>query len=366
MSTEIQKDEIVALSKDLIHIPSYTGNQEAMSSVLERAKNELTGYNFREFLEPNSGIKSLIFYNTSDLPINFRVILNGHLDVVSGKPEQFNPYEKDGMLYGRGASDMKAGLATQLLVFKNLAKSLKYPIGLQIVTDEETGGFNGTGLQVANGIKADMVISGESTDLDINNERKGVLVLKVTSYGKPGHAAYPSKADNAVVKVANLAVKLTEKYPIPKSEEEWVTTVNIANIQTPNQEHNKVPDVASALLDFRHVPKDSKASLVKSVEEIAAPDTIVKVDRQGFAPYIDPSHKDLVLLAKSVKAVLGREAKFIRKSGSSDSRHFAEIGSVAVDFGPVGYGLHSDLEYGDIESYQKYAQILQNFLISLK
>lgn len=365
MSSEIKRDDIVSLSKDFIRIPSNTGDREALNAALKRTIQELSDFNHQEFVEPQSGTESVIFYNTSELPTNFRVVLNGHIDVVSGNPEQYKPYEKDGMLYGRGASDMKAGLATELLVFKSLANQLEYPIGLQIGTDEETGGFNGTGYQVASGIRSDMVISGESTDLDINNERKGVLVLIATSYGKPGHAAYLERADNATVKIAQLAVRLADKFPIPE-EEQWVTTMNIANIQTPNREHNKVPDVASMFLDFRHVPQDSKASLIKIVEDVSIPRTEVKIDRQGYAPYVDPTHKDLVLLAQKVEEELGRKAKFIRKSGSSDSRHFAEKGSAAVDFGPIGYGLHSDNEYGDIESYQQYARILQSFLLSLK
>ena len=361
----VNKDKIIQLTKDFIMIPSVKGNNEAIDMTLSLAKKELDGFAVEEFVEPSSGTKSLLFFNTGRRPENFRILLNGHLDVVSAMPEQFNPYIADGKLYGRGSSDMKAAATVELLVFKHLAQGLLYPIGLQLVTDEETGGFNGTGYQVKQGVRANLVISGESTELDINNERKGVLVLELTTHGKSAHAAYLYQGDNAVVKMARFITDLSEAFPIPV-EEEWITTLNIAGIYTQNNEHNKVPDKATALLDFRHIPLDTKDNLRKKVKDLAPDETDLFTFKEGVAPYTDPNHPDLVLLSKCIESVTGKPAKFIRKSGSSDSRHFAEFGSTTIDFGPRGVGLHTDVEYGDIESYTQYAQILTQFLTRIK
>lgn len=363
---EYSSDKIVGLVKDFINIPSVTGNREAMRNALDRAGLELEGFPHEKFVAPNSGSESVLFFNTPTRPEEFRVILNGHLDVVSGQPSQFNPYVENGKLYGRGSYDMKGGAAVELLVFRHLAKNLPYPIGLQLVTDEEIGGFDGTGYQITQGVRSKMVISGESTELNINNERKGVLVLEVTAQGKAAHAAYPHRGDNAVVKIAKFVTDISREFPITK-EEKWITTLNVSGIYTSNKEHNKVPDITTAVFDIRHIPQEDKDSIRSRVKKLT-PDGIVVRDGEGagIASFSDPSQPDLVLLASCIESITRRPTKFIRKSGSSDSRHFSEIGSTSIDFGPSGEGLHSDVEYGIIESYQQYAEILASFLQKLR
>lgn len=183
------QNSIASLVKDLIAIPSTKDNPDALKQTLEVAKKELEGFTAEEF--ESNGIPSLLVYKETKRPEHFKVILNAHLDVVPAKNNQYAVTEKDGKWYGRGTNDMKAATAVEILVFKELAKQLPYSIALQLVTDEEIGGFHGTKYQVAQGIKGDFVIAGEPTNFGINNKAKGIIWAKVTTKGKIAHGAYP-------------------------------------------------------------------------------------------------------------------------------------------------------------------------------
>jgi len=140
-----------------------------------------------------------LVYFQKTRPNNFKIILNAHLDVVSGRKEQYKPYEKDGKLFGRGAIDMKGAAAVEILVFKEIAKKVSYPLALQLVTDEEIGGFCGTKYQIEKGVRADFVIAGEPTDFGVNNKAKGIIWLKIKTKGKAAHGAYPWRGKKCLI-----------------------------------------------------------------------------------------------------------------------------------------------------------------------
>src|SRR3989344_7600611 len=142
-------NEILSLGKRLISIRSVQGNPKAMNEALDAAVAGLLDFTI-EWFESN-GVKSVLVYNSKKRPNKFKVLLNGHLDVLPGKDYQYKPKIEANRLYGVGALDMKANLACLVMVFKDVADKVVYPLGLQIVTDEETGGFDGTKYQVEKG-----------------------------------------------------------------------------------------------------------------------------------------------------------------------------------------------------------------------
>src|SRR3712207_3272476 len=89
------------------------------------------------------------------------LILNAHVDVVPGRPDQFEPFERDGRIYGRGTQDMKGSAAAMLLLLKDLASAGRHPsVSWQFVTDEEIGGDHGTGYLFAQGYTGDFFVAG--------------------------------------------------------------------------------------------------------------------------------------------------------------------------------------------------------------
>ncbi|MBU0569163.1 M20/M25/M40 family metallo-hydrolase, partial [Patescibacteria group bacterium] len=328
------KSQILKLSQKLIKINSTKKNSELLRKVLELAKKELDGFKCRKFVK--NGNSSLLFYNTTKFPKKFKILLNAHLDVVSGKKSQFRPYVKNGKLYGRGALDMKSASTVMILIYKKLANKINYPIGLQIVTDEETGGFNGTKHQIEKGVKADFVIAGESTDFNINNKAKGIIWAKITVKGITAHGAYLWKGINAIEKMNSFINKLYKEFPTP-NKEVWETTVNVAKIETTNKTFNKIPDKCILSLDVRYIPKDEKA-IIDKLRKILPKDFKLEIKVNESCQFTKGDNSFIRLLQSITKKVTKKPSKLISQHGGADIRHFNKVGCAGVSFGPIGKG----------------------------
>lgn len=351
--------DILDLTKKLISIPSVVGNEKAMTEILEICKKILKNFPSKKFIK--NGSKSILFYNKKNLPKKFKLILNAHLDVVPGKKNQFKPFIKEDKLFGRGASDMKATAAVFIILFSKIAKTLNYPIGLQLVTDEEIGGFSGTGFQVDKGIKTDFIIAGEPTNMSINNEAKGILWIEFIIKGKSAHSAYLWNGDNAIAKTSSLVNLLLKHFPSPQTEE-WQTTCNIAKIETKNDAINKVPDHCRLVVDIRYVPEDLK-KVRDIISKFENSFTSVKYLEEGSVSFSNKNNKTIKLLRKVLRNN-GQPDQFIKKHGSSDVRFYNALGMDGITFGPIGAGLHSDNEWVSLKSLSIYYKVIKDLLSS--
>lgn len=355
-------NQIISLSKKFISIPSTQENKKELKRILEIAKKELEGFTIEEF--EKDGVPSLLAYYGKTRPKRFKIILNAHLDVVPGPDHMFEPVVKKNRIYGRGAYDMKTAAAIELLVFKEMAKKIRYPLALQLVTDEEIGGFNGTKYQIEKGVRADFVIAGEPTRFGVNNKAKGIIWIKIKTSGKSAHGAYVWQGTNAILIMNQVLSKLIKLFPIPKKNA-WKTTVNIARIETSNQTFNKVPDDCTTLLDIRYRPED-KNILLKKIKKILPENA--KMEVVSFEPpqFTDKKNPYVEALRNSVKRIGGKLAPVISKHGGSDIRHFNQTGCDGVTFGPWGLGSHTDNEWVAIRSLSYYYLMLKDFLTSLE
>lgn len=354
-------NKIVNLSKDLISIRSTSDNAAELDKILEIALSNLKDYTIERF--ENKGVKSTLIYNAQKRPSKFRIILNGHLDVIPGKDYQYLPKIEGDKLYGVGAMDMKASIACFITVFKEVADKVNYPLALQLVTDEEIGGFNGTKYQIENGIKADFVIAGESTGLNIANRAKGVLQAKISTKGKTAHGAYPWRGENAILKMNQFLDSLYKRYPIP-AKQEWVTTVNLSKIETSNESFNKIPDDCEISLDIRYIPEEAD-TIVNTIKELLPKNFKMDIVEQEPAVETDEDNQYLKILQKAAEKVMNKRVLFYGAQGTSDARHFTRVGINGVEFGPVGENIGSDDECVSIKSLDQYYQILKNFLLSI-
>jgi succinyl-diaminopimelate desuccinylase len=354
-------DQIVSLSKKLITIPSIKGDTENLHLALKIAKQPLENFNRKEFSSNN--VPSALFYNTQDIPEKFKIILNAHLDVVNAPRKQFNPIERNGKLLGRGAYDMKATTAAMILVFREVAEKVNYSIGLQIVTDEEIGGYNGAKYQIDQGIRAEFAITGEPTDMHIVNEFKGMLRFRVSFHGKTAHGAYPWRGENAIWKMTHFLAAIEKEFPVPK-EQIWKSTVNLATIETTNKTFNMVPNDCSASFDLRFVPEE-EATILERVKKLLPPDAEFSITVKEHHHFTHEDNPFIQMLHEKIHHVSGEIPVIRANQGSGDLRYFTEVGGNGVEFGPLGGGHHSDDEWVDIQSLGKYYDILKDFLLSL-
>jgi len=356
----IMINQIISLTKRLISIPSTKDNPKEIKRALELALTQLKEFTVERF--ESNGSPSALIYLGKTRQEKFKIILNGHLDVVPATAEQFTPKDINGRLYGRGADDMKAATAALILLFKDTVGRLNYPLALQLVTDEEMGGNNGVRHQIDKRVRGDFFITGESTNLDIKNEAKGVIWLKIITGGKAAHGAYLWLGDNALWKLKKILDKIEKEFPVP-AKETWKTTINLAKISTSNLTANKVPDYAEALLDIRYISSEAK-TISKKIRRLVGDQAKIEFIENEPVHYSDKDDQYIQTLKKITRKNLGREIKIIKGHGASDARHYSRVGIAGVEFGPVGAGLHSDNEWVNLKSLESYYQILKQFLLS--
>ncbi len=361
-------EDFLAAASELLAVPSTADRpaelERALGYVLDFVGTGFTVERFTSAGKPSA----LVYPEGHDAPERprFRVILNAHLDVVPAPPEQFRP-RRDGMrLYARGAQDMKVSALAEALAFRELAGSVGYPLALQLVTDEEVGGRNGTRYQIERGVRGEFVVIGETSGLRIVTESKGMLGVTLRASGRGAHSAYQWLGDNALVKLNRSVHNVLARYPVA-TEEAWRTTVNVARVHTPNQARNQIPAEAEAWLDIRFPPEDTDlggktdAEIAAYLQSFCEPGVTAVVDHLDAPQNADRGRPEIARLAEAARAQ-GYRPDFLRKHGTGDGRFYGEAGVTAVAFGVGGHGQHGADEYADITTIAPYYRALTQFL----
>jgi succinyl-diaminopimelate desuccinylase len=363
----VESESFLACARELLAIPSTADRPEALHRALEFVL-DVVGPGFTVERFESRGKPSALVYLGTSRP-SFQVIFNAHLDVVPAQPEQFQPRLEGTRLYGRGAHDMKVSALVQAMVFRDLAGRLDYPIALQLVTDEEVGGQDGTLHQLEHGVGGEFVIIGEQSCLRVVTESRGLLTAYFRAEGRSGHSAYQWLGDNAILKLMSSVDKLLASYPVA-TEEVWRTTVNLACIETTNSAFNQIPADAQARLDIRFPAEDTDLNgrtvneITEHLATFCVPGVTVAVTSVGPPHWVDHQRREVRLLQQAARNQ-GYQADVMRKHGAADSRFFYQRGIDAVIFGIGGDGLHGPHEYVDITTVGPYSRALTEFLTDL-
>ena len=292
-----------------------------------------------------------------------RLIFHGHIDVVPGHPEQFTPRLDGGRLYGRGAYDMKAALAAMMLAVADLSRSRLRGVEVEliVVPDEERSepGENATQIMVRQGLRADFVVCGEPTDMQVGVQAKGVLMLRIDVPGTAAHGSTPWLGDNAVLRAVDLYRRISE---LPFASESAPLferpSINLGRIQG-GDAVNKVPDLCRMEVDLRYLPGQSPDEVLRQVRALD-PQARLEVVLERPPADVSPDH----VMVRALLAAAGRHepsATSVGRDGASDAVAFIEVGVPAVEFGPRGAGHHGPEEYVEIESLPPYRRALAEF-----
>jgi succinyl-diaminopimelate desuccinylase len=363
-STSVTLERLLAEAAELIAIRSTADRPADLRRALDFVL-EVVGPGFAVEHFASNGKPSALLYPAGPRP-DFRIIVNAHLDVVPGAPGQFRARRDGDRLYGRGAHDMKVAALVLATVFRETAADLPYPIALQLVTDEEVGGQDGTAHQIARGVTAGFVVIGEQSGLRVVAESRGIAQARLLAPGVPAHAAYPWLGHNALLDVIAGIEAVLRRYPVPAAES-WSTTVNVARIDTANRAVNQVPGDATAWLDIRFPPEDAafagrtRQQIAEHLRDLAGSGVRVEVDSVGPPHRANPDRTEVALLRTAARDA-GYAGDLLRKHGAADGRFYSERGIDAVVFGPGGGGQHSADEYLDIGTVLPYHDALVAFL----
>ena len=293
------------------------------------------------------------------------VVLHGHLDVVPGRPGQFEPRVEDDRLYGRGAYDMKGALAAMLLTAAAMREQDGVRVRLGIVGDEESEeeAERGSDHLVDSGFTGDFAITGEPTDLHIGVEAKGVLALRVQVGGTAAHGATPWLGENAVLRAIDV-FRSIESLPFARHSSELFDrpSINLGRI-VGGDALNKVPDRCAIDVDIRYLPDQDPATLLAQVEGLSG----AEVEQLFTRPpaVVDRELPFVQALREAAADHHHGDPMSVGRDGASDAVSFLRVGVPAVEFGPLGEGHHGPEEWVSVSSLHAYAQTLDAFLRTL-
>ena len=312
------------------------------------------------------------------------LIFAGHTDVVPpGDEDQwesppFTPTEKDGYLYGRGATDMKSGLSAMTVAAENFVK--RYPkhkgqIGFIVTSDEEGPAKNGTQkvvdyLQKKN-IKLNYCIVGEASSNQVLGDtikigRRGSMHGELTIIGKQGHIAYPHLADNPIHR-SFQAFDVLIKTEWDKGNDHFSpTSFQFYSIEAISD--NVIPAVLKAKFNFRFAPVHTPETLQQKLEKILNQHQLTYKIHWNISSFsfFSGNGKLAIISRKAIKEICHLDTELNTYGGTSDGRFIAKTGCEVVELGPLNKTAHhidENIFIVDLEKLSKiYFRILELLL----
>jgi succinyl-diaminopimelate desuccinylase len=356
--------------------PSDEGCQALMAERLERAGFRIENLRY-------GSVDNLWARRGTAAPL---LCFAGHTDVVPTGPleewlsDPFRPEVRDGFLYGRGAADMKSGLAAMVTAteaFVAAQPNHRGSIAFLITSDEEGPSVDGTKrvveMLMARDEQIQWCIVGEpSSEHRVGDTvkigRRGSLSGRLTVHGVQGHVAYPQAADNPVHRFAPALAELAARVWDNGNEHFQPTTFQVSNISAGTGAPNVIPGELKARINLRYSPVQTLAGLQRSVEEILERHQ-VKYTLEWYVsgePFYTPAGALSQAVSEAVRSVTGQSPAVSTGGGTSDGRFIAPMGAEVIELGVCNRTIHKvneNVGVAELEVlHQMYLQALKNLL----
>ncbi len=374
------KIDPIQLTCDLISCASITPADRGALDVVQHAL-EATGFTVERLV---FGDVDNLYARRGQSGRNF--CFAGHTDVVPPGDESqwttppFAPHIENGILRGRGAADMKGGLAAFIAAASEYHTD-SGSISLLITGDEEGEAINGTQKVLAElaarGETIDTCLVGEPTNptqmgQEIKNGRRGSINTHVHVHGLQGHVAYPDRANNPVPPLIDLINRLYARLLDDGNESFQASNLEVTSIDVGNAAHNIIPKTASARFNIRFNTEHSGAQLQDWIERAAhferethgcAIDLDIRIMGEAF---LTKPGAFTDLLQNAVEAETGTRPALTTGGGTSDARFIRQFAEVA-EFGLVGSSMHKineQVQVADIETLTRiYKRVLTGYFV---
>ncbi len=374
-------NDAIALTEELIRRVSITpddaGCQELIAQRLTRAGFRCAQLDF-------GAVKNLWATHGNEGPV---LVFLGHTDVVPPGPREkwssnpFVPEVRDGVLYGRGAADMKSGVAAMVCALEAFAVAHpQHPgtIALLVTSDEEGDAIDGVRRVAehfrASGQRIDFCITGEPSSVSrlgdlIRVGRRGTLSATLTVRGVQGHVAYPDRARNPIHQVAPALADLStrrwdEGYALdtahPASTSNFPpSSLQVSNIHSGTGANNVIPGTCEVVFNIRYNPNWSAPDLEREVHKMLDAHGL-EYDiawLRGGEPFLTREGR----LREVVRAVLSEQCGIVPEEstggGTSDARFIAPLGAEVIELGPVNASIHKVDEHVALDELRRLPAI---------
>lgn len=370
----------VDLLTRLIACPSVTPEEAGALDLLE---TELTAIGF--------AVTRLRFEGDGSYPVDNlfatrgeggrRLLFAGHTDVVPPgdtahwTSDPFTPRIADGKLYGRGAADMKSGIAAFVAACAAIPPEAG-TIQLAITNDEEADAINGTEKLVRwmadNGHDFDFAIVGEPSSAEtlgdsIKIGRRGSFSGKVTVTGTQGHVAYPHKANNPLPVLAAVATALSSERLDTGTDHFPASNLELTTMDVGNPVSNVIPMSGTLRFNIRYNDRWTPETLADWVRarigsvEANGTDIAFEVSGAPSRAFLSPLGKDIETLSATIAAITGKAPEYSTGGGTSDARFIAQYGPV-VECGLVGPSMHKADEHIALSDLTGLTEIYAAFM----
>ncbi|GAB1733152.1 hypothetical protein NU195Hw_g15t1 [Hortaea werneckii] len=380
---EAKTEDVVSLTQALIHIDSSNPGMEAGVGETNIARFISKWFEQKgietHWIEPVPGRPSVVAIvrgNGSGKSLMF----NGHLDTVTLTTYDGDALSgdlRDGNICGRGAADMKSGLAAAMVALAAAKETpLRGDVILTAVADEEMESF-GTEQVLQAGFRADAAIVAEPTEMAIINSHKGLAIFYVDIEGRAAHGSRPDMGIDAICKAGYFLVEIDRLSNRLQSQEGTRDRLHAPNIHAGiikgGAEVSSYPASCTVSIERRTVAGETlesvQAELSQILDRLSSSVTDFKYNlRTSFfrAPFgISPSHPFVETVATHATKCMGSSPEIHGETYWTDMALLAEAGIPGVIWGPNGYGLHAKTEWVEVESLRKltdaYKEIVMDF-----
>lgn len=368
------------LALQLIRRPSVTPNDAECQQLLA---DRLQAIGFKNEALRFDNVDNLWARRGECAPL---FVFAGHTDVVPAGDIgawKFPPFEPvvtaDGVLYGRGAADMKGSIAAMITATERFVQ--RYPqhhgsIGFLITSDEEGVAINGTVKVVehlqARQEKIDWCLVGEPSSTAklgdvVKNGRRGSLTGHLTVLGVQGHVAYPHLADNPIHRFAPVMQALCATQWDAGNAFFPPTTFQISNIQAGTGSSNVIPNHLKVMFNFRYSTESTHKQLKQRVHALLDEHGVryeLRWEHSGF-PFLTATGDLLTATQQAIQSVCGYETELSTAGGTSDGRFIAPTGAQVLELGPNNTTIHKVNECVAVEDLDKLSAVYEEMLVRL-
>ena len=369
------------LLKKLIKIESISPNDNGCFDVI---KQQFEGLDFSFEETSYKNISNLVITNGNSKNKTFCFL--GHTDVVPPGPESewtvppFSGEIIDNKIYGRGAADMKGGVACFISALKEFLSENKDPFfNIMVLLNSNEGGKleNGKVDRVINEMIdkdkfIDFCLIGEPSSSKkvgdvIRIGRRGSLSGNLKVYGIQGHVAYPKQALNPILGIGKTLEELKNMEWDRGNENFEPTSFQVSNIKSGTGAENVVPGVLEMTFNFRFSPESSPDGLKEKFEALLKKSDL-KYDVSwtlSALPFLTAKTEFIDIVKSSIKEINNIDTKIDNGGGTSDGRWVAPMGSEIVELGPLNKTIHQIDEHVDIEDLSTLKEIYKKILIKV-